>query len=281
MDERNQQTERVTRRAQQNAANASDGQHVQESGAAKMREPSYMRAKDEQQQQPVQDESKDPVVFESLDQIFQVIEKIDEIIQGGKRIPLSKSLVIVDAGEINDLLGQLRLGFPRTVKEAKQIIAQQDQILDDAHTVATQSKESANKYYLDAKESADRYGTEKRSEADKYDRELRALANQDANNLIADAQTRAEQIMLDAQRRQSDMVNENEIVRRANAFAMEIRDTAQKESDRVYSQACMQSDKILSGATAALSKAANDLAQLRDALLNPNAGQMNGYNGPM
>ena len=270
MDERNQQTERVTRRAQQNAANASGGQHVQESGAAKMREPSYMRAKDEQQQQPVQDESKDPVVFESLDQIFQVIEKIDEIIQGGKRIPLSKSLVIVDAGEINDLLGQLRLGFPRTVKEAKQIIAQQDQILDDAHTVATQSKESANKYYLDAKESADRYGSEKRTEADKYDRELRALANQDANNLIADAQ-----------RRQSDMVNENEIVRRANAFAMEIRDTAQKESDRVYSQACMQSDKILSGATAALSKAANDLAQLRDALLNPNAGQMNGYNGPM
>ena len=281
MDERNQQTERVTRRAQQNAANASGGQHVQESSAAKMREPSYMRAKDEQQQQPVQDESKDPVVFESLDQIFQVIEKIDEIIQGGKRIPLSKSLVIVDAGEINDLLGQLRLGFPRTVKEAKQIIAQQDQILDDAHTVATQSKESANKYYLDAKESADRYGSEKRTEADKYDRELRALANQDANNLIADAQTRAEQIMLDAQKRQSDMVNENEIVRRANAFAMEIRDTAQKESDRVYSQACMQSDKILSGATAALSKAANDLAQLRDALLNPNAGQMNGYNGPM
>jgi hypothetical protein len=281
MDERNQQTERVTRRAQQNAANASGGQHVQEFGAAKMREPSYMRAKDERQQQPVQDESKDPVVFESLDQIFQVIEKIDEIIQGGKRIPLSKSLVIVDAGEINDLLGQLRLGFPRTVKEAKQIIAQQDQILDDAHTAATQSKESANKYYLDAKESADRYGSEKRTEADKYDRELRALANQDANNLIADAQTRAEQIMLDAQKRQSDMVNENEIVRRANAFAMEIRDTAQKESDRVYSQACMQSDKILSGATAALSKAANDLAQLRDALLNPNAGQMNGYNGPM
>ena len=132
MDERNQQTERVTRRAQQNAANASGGQHVQEFGAAKMREPSYMRAKDEQQQQPVQDESKDPVVFESLDQIFQVIEKIDEIIQGGKRIPLSKSLVIVDAGEINDLLGQLRLRFPRTVKEAKQIIAQQDQILEQA-----------------------------------------------------------------------------------------------------------------------------------------------------
>ena len=35
-----------------------------------------MRAKDEQQQQPVQDESKDPVVFESLDQIFQDMKQL-------------------------------------------------------------------------------------------------------------------------------------------------------------------------------------------------------------
>ena len=279
MDERNQQTERPTRRVQLNAETVQNGQNIRQSEGTETRQPAYLRAREEPRQE--QDESQNPVVFESLDQIFQVISKIEEVIGGGMKFPVMKSRVFVDSGELYDLIGQLRLGFPRTVREAKQIIDKQDEILETASNASKELRDAADKYYVDAVESADRYGREKRMEADKYDRELRALATQDANNLLADAQTRADQIMKDAQRRQSELVNENEIVRRANAFSMEIRDKVQRESDQVYSQACIQSDKILSGATAALSKAANDLAQLRDTLLNPNAGKTNGYNGPM
>ena len=49
--------------------------------------------------------------------------------------------------------------------------------------------------------------------------------------------------------------------------AMETRERAEKDADSIYSQACVQTDKMLSGAAAALSRSATELAALRDGLL--------------
>ena len=73
------------------------------------------------------------------------------------------------------------------------------------------------------------------------------------------------------QKEAQKMLDENEITRRAQAYAMETREHAEKDADNIYTQACVQADKILSGACAALSRSANDLAQFRDSLLG--AGQ--------
>ena len=86
--------------------------------------------------------------------------------------------------------------------------------------------------------------------------------------MIADAQTRAEAIILNAQQQAQKMLDENEITRRAQAYAMETRDRAQQDADSIYNQACVHADKMLSGAAAALSRSANDLAALRDQLLS-------------
>ena len=42
---------------------------------------------------------------------------------------------------------------------------------------------------------------------------------------------------------------------------------ARADADSIYNQACVHADKMLSGAAAALSRSANDLAALRDNLL--------------
>ncbi len=51
---------------------------------------------------------------------------------------------------------------------------------------------------------------------------------------------------------------------------METRERAEKDADSIYTQACVHADKMLSGAAAALSRSANDLAALRDSMLGPN-----------
>ena len=63
------------------------------------------------------------------------------------------------------------------------------------------------------------------------------------------------------------LVDEDEITRRAQAYAMEMRERAEQDADSIYSQACMHVDKMLSGAAAALSRSAQDLGGLRDSLL--------------
>ena len=104
-------------------------------------------------------------------------------------------------------------------------------------------------------------------EADEYDRATRERAQKDSEAMIADAQTRAEAILFNAQQQAQKMVDENEITRRAQAYAMETRERAEKDADSIYNQACVHADKMLSGAAAALSRSANDLAALRDNLL--------------
>ena len=279
MEERNQQAERPMRRSQQNGDTSSSEQmqrRIQQDAPKDIQQPAYLRG---EKKQPSSVETSVPQDNARLDEVYRVIDQIEDHILNGKRVPLSRSIALLDTGVLNDLIGQLRLGFPRTLVEADEIIKQRDQILDEANQRVADRELKADNYYDEKVADANQYNQDIRMSADKYDRELRALANKDANNLIADAQARAEQIIQAAQHQQNEMVMDNEIVRRANAFALEIRDKAQRESDQVYSQACLQSDKVLSGAAAALSKAANDLAQLRDALLNPNGGQQGNYSG--
>ena len=104
-------------------------------------------------------------------------------------------------------------------------------------------------------------------EADAYDKQIRQKAQEDSNAIIADANTRAEQIVFNAQQQAQKLVEDNEITRRAQAYAVETRERAEKDADSIYNQACAQVDKMLSGAAAALSRSASELAALRDSLL--------------
>ena len=69
------------------------------------------------------------------------------------------------------------------------------------------------------------------------------------------------------------MLDENEITRRAQAYAMETRERAEKDADSIYNQACVHADKLLCGAAAALSRSAGELTDLRDSLLGPGQPQ--------
>ena len=88
-----------------------------------------------------------------------------------------------------------------------------------------------------------------------------------AGDSIGHANTRAEQIVFNAQQQAQKLVEDNEITRRAQAYAVETRERAEKDADSIYNQACVQVDKMLSGAAAALSRSASELAALRDNLL--------------
>ena len=74
-------------------------------------------------------------------------------------------------------------------------------------------------------------------------------------------------LLTSAQQQSQKLVDDNEITRRAQAYAVETRERAEKDADSIYNQACAQVDKMLSGAAAALSRSASELAALRDSLL--------------
>ena len=215
---------------------------------------------------------------ESIGQTLRVLDMIEHKLADAYRVPLKKNMCIVDLSEMADLIGQLRIALPKSVTQAHAVLSNSQSIISEAKQRADKTADDADKIYNDTVTKARAFKDEVEAEADAYDKQTRQRAEEDANAMIADAQTRAEQIVFAAQQQAQKLVDENEISRRAQAYAMETRERAEKAADSIYTQACVHVDKMLSGAAAALSRSAGELAALRDNLLTQ--GQ-NNPNNPM
>ena len=207
---------------------------------------------------------------ESIGQTLRVIDVIEHKLSDAYRVPLKKNMCIVDMSEMADLIGQLRIALPKSVTQAQSVLVSSQRLIDEAKMRADKTADDADKIYNDTVTKARAFKDEVEAEADAYDKQTRQRAQEDANAIIADAQTRAEQIVFAAQQQAQKLVDENEISRRAQAYAMETRERAEKDADSIYNQACVHVDKMLSGAAAALSRSAGELAGLRDNLLGQN-----------
>lgn len=208
---------------------------------------------------------------DSMMQIRQVIEALEQKISTSRRVPMT-GYSMVDGGAVIDLIGQMRIALPKAVIQAQAVLEEQEKILADARAEADRTADKADAIYADTVNKANEIRDQIHQEADQYDKTTRENARQESEAMIADAQTRAEAILFNAQQQAQKMVDENEITRRAQAYAMETRERAEKDADSIYNQACVHADKMLSGAAAALSRSAGELAALRDNLLNQTPG---------
>ena len=157
---------------------------------------------------------------ESIGQTLRVLDMIEHKLADAYRVPLKKNMCIVDLSEMADLIGQLRIALPKSVTQAHTVLANSQSIISEAKQRADKTADDADKIYNDTVTKARAFKDEVEAEADAYDKQTRQRADEDANAMIADAQTRAEQIVFAAQQQAQKLVDENEISRRAHAYAM-------------------------------------------------------------
>lgn len=209
---------------------------------------------------------------ESISQTLRVIDEIEHLLGDARRLPFKRSTCMVEMSDMADLIGQLRIALPKAVTQAQSVLASSQRIVDEARKSADKTADDADRIYNETVSKARKLKDEIEAEAEAFDRETRRRAQEDAAAIVADANTRAEQILFAAQQQAQQMVDDNEISRRAQTYAMETRERAEKDADSIYSQACVHVDKMLSGAAAALSRSASELAGLRDSLLGQQPG---------
>lgn len=208
---------------------------------------------------------------ESISQAKRVIDLLEQRIGGGYKVPLRKDAVIVSASELVDLIGQLRIALPKTVQQAQNVLESSQTIVADAKRKAEEVANQAEKSARELNEKIDAYRDDVKKQADEYDKKVRGKAQADAEAIMADANMRAEQIIFSAQQQAQKLIEDSEITRRAQAYAMETRERAEQDASSIYNQACLSVDQMLSGATAALSRSAGELAAQRDGLLGQGA----------
>ncbi len=208
------------------------------------------------------------VAGESIGQAKRVIDLIEQRVNEAYRVPLRKDMCVIEASMLIDLIGQLRIALPKTVVQAQSVLAEKEKILEDARIEADKTADAADQIYKDVVKNANQYRDETHQEAENYLAQTHQKADDEANAIIEDAKQRADQIVYGAQQQAQRLLSEHEIVRRAQAFALEVQDTASKNADNIYQQACSEVDRMLSSAATLFSHNADDLMAMRDQLLN-------------
>jgi len=83
---------------------------------------------------------------------LKVMEEFEDLISKSKRLPLTSN-VIINEGKIYDFLDKLKASFPEEFKQARWIVKERDQVLDDsrkeADRIVKEAQENANKLILE------------------------------------------------------------------------------------------------------------------------------------
>ena len=106
-------------------------------------------------------------------EILNLIDRLETAVSSSARLPATHKIVL-DADRILELVDQMRLSIPQEVKAAEEVLAQKDQIVNQATLDARRTKSDAEQQYRE---------------------------RMDQNDLVLSAEARAQETMRDAEQR--------------------------------------------------------------------------------
>ena len=187
--------------------------------------------------------------------IFSLIAELEDQVENGRRLPFT-SQYIIDHEAALTLIHAIRDRLPEAIKEANQIIMQENRILNDAKKYAESINSEA-----DAKIRGMMAESQQRAES------LNVNSRKQADDLLEKAKRQSVDILEDAKRRADEMVTQHSIVTRAEKHSSEILSAARGESQRTRMAAMDHCNDLLKRAEDVCIEVAN---QLRDSRMQIN-----------
>ncbi len=126
--------------------------------------------------------------------ILALIDRIEELIDSGRNVPLSHSK-IVDPDKIYELIDEIRAQFPDELKQARWIVKERQEMLEEAEKEANRVLEEARS----------------RAEAIAAEQEIVKLAEQQAADILDNARAREREIRLGAEDYADEMMANLEV----------------------------------------------------------------------
>ena len=160
-----------------------------------------------------------------MSRIEQLISEIEEYIDSCKSQALSKSKIIVNKEEMEELLVELRMRIPDEITKYQKIISQQQTILNDARS------------------QSDAMLSEAKAQADA----MIAQATEQANSMVSQASEEANSMVAQANEQTTGMINEHEIMQRAYSHAEEVISQANIQAQAIVDAAVNDANNIRQG----------------------------------
>jgi cell division septum initiation protein DivIVA len=126
--------------------------------------------------------------------ILALIDRIEELVDTGRNVPFTGGK-IVDPEKIYELIDEIRAQFPDELKQARWIVKERQEMLEEA-------EKEANRVLEDAKS---------RAEAIAAEQEIVKLAEQQAADILDNARAREREIRLGAEDYADEMLANLEV----------------------------------------------------------------------
>ncbi len=126
--------------------------------------------------------------------ILALIDRIEELIDSGRNVPLSGSKM-VDPEKVYELIDEIRAQFPDELKQARWIVKERQEMLEEA-------EKEANRVLEEAKARAESIASEQ---------EIVKLAEQQRADILDDARAREREIRLGAEDYADEMLANLEV----------------------------------------------------------------------
>lgn len=126
--------------------------------------------------------------------IMALIDRLEDLIATGKKVPLTGS-VMVNEQKLYDIIDEIRATFPDELKQARWIVKERQEMLDEA-------EKEANRILEDARDKANAMAAET---------EIVKLSEQQAAEILDAARTREREIRLGAEDYADEMLANLEV----------------------------------------------------------------------
>lgn len=126
--------------------------------------------------------------------ILALIDRIEELIDNGKNVPLSSNKMI-DPDKVYELIDEIRAQFPDELKQARWIVKERQEMIEEA-------EKEANRILEEAKS---------RAEAIASEQEIVKLSEQQAAEILDSARNREREIRLGAEDYADEMMANLEV----------------------------------------------------------------------
>ncbi len=206
-----------------------------------------------------------------------LLDKIEDTLETGSKIPLSGGKVAVDADVIKQCVEDIRYDLPIEIEKAQEVVAHHNNLItkanNEASSIVSTAQSQADTILIEAKDKAASIVSTAESNANatidaaaeqsrqmvenseiarlahEYSDRVRAQAAAEAESIIKNAQSQADAILLDANNQA------NETRTKADKWANEIRTGAAEFVEDIM----RNSDEVLSSNIAEIRKARQSL----------------------
>ena len=161
---------------------------------------------------------------------FDLIDRLELMVSNAKTIPLYNR-VMVEKEELIKVLGSLRDSIPADLQQARQLLAVEQEIIDESKRQAEETTRDASQNARATIENANSQAQSTIADAQARAAETLRTATDQANAMVADAQARSSALVADAQARAQQLVADSEIIARAQAEAQEMLESTHRECE--------------------------------------------------